>query len=181
LTLTVIGSDWAAGIEARARALVSVGEVAERWYSESIAYLARTPLRPERGRSHLLYGEWLRGEGRREDARHELTKAFDMFTAMDMTGFAERSRRELLANGAKVPKRDATTSDDLTAQEAQIAVLARDGLSNAEIAAQLFVSPRTVEWHLRKVFTKLNVSRRGQLGTALRRDRHSAEFLGPVR
>jgi DNA-binding CsgD family transcriptional regulator len=181
LTLTVTGSNWSAGVEARARALVNVGEPAERWYSESIACLARTPLRPEQARSHLLYGEWLRGEGRRVDARRELTKAFDMFTAMEMTGFAERSRRELLANGGKAPKRDVKTRDDLTAQEVQIARLARDGLSNTEIAARLFVSPRTVEWHLRKVFAKLNVSRRGQLVTALRDGRHSSEFPRPVR
>jgi DNA-binding CsgD family transcriptional regulator len=171
LTLTVAGSDWSAGFEARGRALVCVGEVAERWYSKSIACLARTPLRPEQARSHLLYGEWLRAEGRRMDARRELTKALEMFTTMDMTGFAERSRRELLANGAKAPKRDVKARDDLTAQEEQIARLARDGLSNTEIATRLFVSPRTVEWHLRKVFTKLNVSRRGQLGTALGNDR----------
>jgi ATP/maltotriose-dependent transcriptional regulator MalT len=161
--LTITGSDWAAGIEARGRALVSAGDVAERWYSESIECLARTPLRPECARSRLLYGEWLRRGGRRADARRELTKALEMFTTMDMTGFAERSRRELLAAGAKAPKRGAGTNDDLTAQEVQIARLASDGLSNAQIAAQLFVSPRTVEWHLRKIFTKLSISRRGQL------------------
>jgi DNA-binding CsgD family transcriptional regulator len=168
LTLTLTGSNWSAGIEARGRALVSGGEVAEQWYSESIACLARTPLRPEQARSHLLYGEWLRREGRPDDARRELTNAYEMLTAIGMTGYAERCREELLATGATMRKRDPETRGDLTSQEAQIAFLARDGMSNAEIATQLFLSPRTVEWHLRKVFTKLGIRRRGQLAVALR-------------
>jgi DNA-binding CsgD family transcriptional regulator len=168
LALTLPGSDWAAGLEARARALVSVGDVAEHWYSESIACLARTPLRPEHARSLLLYGEWLRREGRQDDARRELSAASQTLKAIGMTGYAERCRQELLATGATLRNRSRETRSDLTAQEAQIAFLARDGLSNAEIATQLFLSARTVEWHLRKVFAKLGVKRRGQLAVALR-------------
>jgi DNA-binding CsgD family transcriptional regulator len=168
------GSDWALGIEARSRALLSDGDSAEALYREAIEHLGRTRIRAELARAHLLYGEWLRREGRRVDARRELNEAHDMFTAMGAAGFAERTRRELLATGATVRKRTLETRDDLTAQEAQIAILARDGLSNPEIAAQLFVSPRTVEWHLGKVFSKLGISRRAQLGVALRDQRRPA-------
>ena len=129
--------------------------------------LGRTGIRPELARAHLLYGEWLRRVNRRADARSELTRAHKMFTAMGMDGFAERTGRELLATGTTVGRRAAETHDQLTAQEAQIARLARDGLSNQEIGAQLFLSTRTVEWHLRKVFTKLGVSSRGHLQQAL--------------
>jgi ATP/maltotriose-dependent transcriptional regulator MalT len=124
-------------------------------------------VRGELARAHLLYGEWLRRANRRIDARRELALADEMFTAMGMAGFAERTRRELLATGATVRRRTVDTSENLTAQEALVARLARDGLSNSEIGAQLFISARTVEWHLRKVFTKLGVSSRRQLKRAL--------------
>ena len=157
------GNDLALGVEARCRALLSDGETAERLYHEAIDRLGRTQLRPDLARAHLLYGEWLRRQGRRVDARQQLRTAYDMLTAIGMAAFAERARRELIATGEKVRKRTVETSDQLTAQEALIARLARDGLSNAEIGAQLFLSTRTVEWHLRKVFTKLGVSSRRQL------------------
>jgi DNA-binding CsgD family transcriptional regulator len=164
------GTDWALGIEARSRALLSDGERAEELFGKAIEHLGRTGVWVELARAHLLYGEWLRREGRRVDARVALTEAHEMFTSMGAAGFAERTRHELLATGATVRKRTVETRDDLTAQEAQIAFLARDGMSNLEIAAQLFVSPRTVEWHLGKVFSKLGISRRGQLGSAIHED-----------
>jgi DNA-binding CsgD family transcriptional regulator len=178
LTVTVSGSDWAAGVEARGRALVSAPEVAERWYAESIARLARTPLRPELARTHLAYGEWLRREGRRVDARGQLGAAYEMFAAMGAEAFAERARRELLATGEKVRKRELHTQHDLTPQEEHIARLARDGRTNAEIGAELFISVRTVEWHLRKVFTKLEITSRKGLNDALpSRGRAQGNFL----
>ena len=161
------GTDWALGVEARSRALVSEGDAAERLYREAIERLGRTRIRVALARSHLLYGEWLRREGRRMDSRGQLRTAHQMYTAMGMNGFAERARRELLATGETVRKRSVETLDELTAQEFQIARLAHDGLSNPEIGAQLFISPRTVEWHLRKVFTKLGISSRRELRTAL--------------
>jgi DNA-binding CsgD family transcriptional regulator len=162
------GSDWALGLEARCRALLSEGPDAESLYREAIERLSRTKLRAERARAHLLYGEWLRRESRRVDARAELTAAHDMLRSMGVEGFAERARRELLATGATARKRTTETRNDLTAQETQIARLARDGLSNSEIGAQLFISARTVEWHLRKIFGKLGISSRRQLrGAAL--------------
>jgi DNA-binding CsgD family transcriptional regulator len=157
------GTDWARGIEARSRALLSDGDTAERLYHEATDRLARTRLRPERARAHLLYGEWLRREGRRVDARQQLRIAHDMLGAIGMEAFAERARRELLATGETARKRTVETPDELTAQETQIARLAREGLSNHEIGTRLFISPRTVEWHLRKVFTKLGISSRKQL------------------
>jgi DNA-binding CsgD family transcriptional regulator len=160
-------TEWALGIETRSRALVSEGHRAEQLFLEAIDHLGRTRVRAELARAHLLYGEWLRRAGRRVDARRELTTAHEMFAAMGLAGFADRTRRELLATGATVRKRRPETRTDLTAQETQIATLARDGSSNTEIAAMLFVSPRTVEWHLRKVFTKLGISRRQQLRAAL--------------
>jgi ATP/maltotriose-dependent transcriptional regulator MalT len=160
------GTDWALGIEARSRALLSEGDFAEGRFREAIEHLSRTRVRGELARAHLLYGEWLRHTNRRLDARGELSTAYEMFSAMGIEGFAERTRRELLATGATVSKRNVDTRDDLTAQEAQIARLARDGLSNPEIGAQLFISARTVEWHLRKVFTKLGISSRRQLRRA---------------
>jgi len=160
-------ADWALGIRARSRALVSEREAAESLYREAVDRLGRTQLRPELARAHLLYGEWLRREGRRADARAQLRTAHDMLGAIGMEGFAERARRELLATGEKVRRRTADTRDQLTAQEAQIARLARDGLSNPEIGARLYISPRTVEWHLHKVFTKLGVTSRKQLEGAL--------------
>jgi DNA-binding CsgD family transcriptional regulator len=162
------GTDWARGVEARCRALVSEGHVAEDLFRESIERLGRTRLRPDLARAHLLYGEWLRRERRHTDARTELHVARDMFEQMGMEGFAERSHRELQATGETRRKR-AITSDPqtLTAQEAHIARLARDGHSNPEIGTRLFISTRTVEYHMQKVFTKLNVQSRGQLNRVL--------------
>jgi DNA-binding CsgD family transcriptional regulator len=161
------GTDLGLGLEARSRALVSEGAAAERLYREAIDRLGRTQLRPELGRAHLLYGEWLRRAGRRTDAREQLREAYEMLTVLGVDGFAGRARRELLATGQNVRKRRVGSTGDLTAQEAQIARLARDGLSNVEISTQLFLSPRTVEWHLRKVFAKLEISSRKQLHGAL--------------
>jgi DNA-binding NarL/FixJ family response regulator len=164
------GNDVALGIDARCRALLSDGVAAEDLYREAIDRLSRTSLRPELARAHLLFGEWLRREGRRVDAREQLRSAYELFVAIGMEAFAERARHELAATGAKVRRRSPETRDELTPQEEQIARLAREGLSNPEIGAQLFISARTVEWHLRKVFTKLNISSRRQLRTALRGD-----------
>jgi ATP/maltotriose-dependent transcriptional regulator MalT len=161
-------TEFALGIEARSRALLSHGAAADALYREAIERLARTRLRPELARAHLLYGEWLRREQHRVHAREQLRAAHAQFTSIGMEAFAERTRRELVATGEKVRKRTVETRDELTAQEHQIAQMARDGLSNAEIGAQLFVSPRTVEWHLRKVFTKIGIHSRRELGNALR-------------
>ena len=168
----IIGTDWALGIEARSRALLSEAAVAERLYSEAIEHLERTMARVELARAHLLYGEWLRREGRRVDARAQLRTAYDQLTSIGAEAFAERARKELLATGEKVRKRTPETRDDLTAQERQIAQLARGGLSNPglsnpEIGARLFLSPRTVEWHLRNVFNKLDIRSRRELADAL--------------
>jgi DNA-binding CsgD family transcriptional regulator len=160
------GTDWGLGTEARSRALLSDGENADRLYREAIERFGRTKLRPELARAHLLYGEWLRREGRRSRAREQLRTAHHMFAAMGMEAFAERTRRELVATGETVRKRSAETRDELTPQEEQIARLARDGLSNTGIGAQLFLSSRTVEWHLRKVYTKLGISSRRELWAA---------------
>ena len=164
------GTDAALGIEARSRALLSYGVAADDLYRVAIDRLGRTRLRPELARAHLLCGEWLRREGRRADAREQLRAAHDLFTAIGMEAFAERAGRELAATGEKVRKRSPDTRDELTPQEEQIARLARDGLSNPEIAAQLFVSARTVEWHLSNVFFKLGIASRRQLRTALPED-----------
>ncbi len=161
------GTDFAVGIEARCRALVSDGAAAEDLYREASDRLSRTRLRPELARAQLLYGEWLRREQRRVDAREQLRAAHMRFRSIGMEAFAERARKELLATGETVRKRTVETRDDLTAQERQIARLAGEGLSNAEIAARLFVSPRTVEWHLRKVFTKLGIRSRRELTSAI--------------
>jgi ATP/maltotriose-dependent transcriptional regulator MalT len=160
-------TDWALGIGARSRALLSTGDIAERGFREAVGHLSRARLHGELARAHLLHGEWLRQANRRVDARRELTRAYEMFTAMGMEGFAERTRRQLLATGAAVRQRAADAVEQLTEQEALIARLARDGLSNPEIGAQLVISARTVEWHLRKIFTKLGVSSRRQLQRAL--------------
>ncbi|SCL30465.1 regulatory protein, luxR family [Micromonospora rhizosphaerae] len=161
------GTDFGLGIEARSRALLSKGETAESLYGEAIDRLGRTQLRPELARAHLLYGEWLRRENRRADARAQLRTAHDMLATMGAQAFAERARRELLATGETVRKRAIETVSTLTAQEAAIARLACDGHTNLEIGAQLFLSARTVEWHLRKVFGKLGLNSRRELKAAL--------------
>lgn len=165
---TLEGADWAAGLEARCRALVTEGGDAEGWYIEAVEHLGRTPFRTDVARAHLLYGEWLRREGRRTDAREQLSAAYEMFAVMGAEAFVERARRELMATGQKVRKRSGPSSalNELTSQEEHIARLARDGRSNAEIAAELFLSVRTVEWHLRKIFVKLGVASRHELRTA---------------
>jgi DNA-binding CsgD family transcriptional regulator len=161
------GTDWGLGIEARSRALLSEGEAAERLYREGIERVGRTRIRVELARAQLHYGEWLRRENRRVDAREQLRPAYDAFASMGAEGFAERARRELVATGEKARKRRDETRDQLTAQEEQIARLAGEGLSNPEIGAQLFISPRTVEYHLHKVFSKLGISSRNQLDLVL--------------
>lgn len=162
------GTDWARGVEARSRALLSEGAEAERLYQEAIDRLGRTRMRAELARAHLLYGEWLRRERRRIDAREQLRIAHGMLDAIGMEAFAERARRELRATGETARKRTAAVSgEQLTAQETQIARLARDGLSNPEIGARLFISARTVQYHLRKVFAKAGISSRSQLDRVL--------------
>jgi DNA-binding CsgD family transcriptional regulator len=160
-------TNWVVGIESRVRALLSAGEQADSFYRDSIDKLSRTRIRAELARTHLLYGEWLRRERRRLDAREQLRTAHDMLQAMGMEAFANRARRELQATGETALKRTAGTRTGLTAQEAQIARLARDGLSNPEIGARLFISTRTVQYHLSKVFAKLDISSRSQLDRPL--------------
>ncbi len=161
------GTDWILGVEARARALVAAPGDADELYRQATERLGRTGVRSELARAHLLYGEWLRREGRRVDARIQLRAAYDLFTSIGMEAFAERARGELAATGEKVRKRTAETRDDLTAQERQIAELARDGFSNPEIGARLFLSRRTVQYHLGKVFGKLGIRSRNELASAL--------------
>jgi DNA-binding CsgD family transcriptional regulator len=157
------GTDWALGVEARCQALLSTGDAAESQYLQAIERLDRTPNRPEAARAHLLFGEWLRRENRRVDARQQLRAAFEALSAMGMDGFAERARRELLATGEAVRKRTVDTATELTDQEACVARLVAEGLTNVEIGAKLFISDRTVEWHLGKVFTKRGISSRREL------------------
>jgi DNA-binding CsgD family transcriptional regulator len=159
----VIRSGWATGMEARVRALLSDGEVADGQYRQSIEHLSGTRLRLELARSHLLYGEWLRRERRRLDAREHLRTALEAFGSMGAEAFARRAQRELLASGERARKRTVDTLDQLTPQEAQIAHLAANGQTNREISAQLFISPSTVEYHLHKVFRKLAVRSRTEL------------------
>lgn len=161
---SVSESDWGLGIAARSRALLSEGDVADALYREAIERLGRSPLRTELARAHLLYGEWLRRESRRSAAREQLRAAHDLLTEIGMDAFAERARRELIATGEHVNRRSVETRDRLTAQEEQVARLAREGLSNAEIGARLYISPRTVQYHLHKVFRKLEITSRTQLG-----------------
>jgi DNA-binding CsgD family transcriptional regulator len=161
------GTDWALGVEARSRALLSNGPVADGLYRDALERLGRTRIRIDLARAHLLYGEWLRRERRRTDAREQLRTAYEMFETMGAEAFADRAERELLATGERARKRTVETRERLTAQEAQVARLARDGLSNPEIGARLFISPRTVEYHLHKVFIKLGIGSRSELANAL--------------
>jgi len=164
---TRVGTNWARGLQARADALLSDGDAAEAQYRESIERLGLTIHRPHLARSHLVYGEWLRRQKRRVDARTELRSAHELFSSMGAAAFTERARRELLATGERARRRVDETRGNLTPQEAQIARLAADGYTNPEIGAQLFLSPRTVEYHLRKVYPKLGISSRRQLRTAV--------------
>jgi DNA-binding CsgD family transcriptional regulator len=168
-------TDWALGIEARVRALLANGEAADSCYRQSIERLGRTRIRAELARSHLLYGEWLRRQGRRTDARAQLRIAHEMLDTIGMRAFAERARRELLATGETVVGRSVKTVTMLTVQETSIARLARDGRTNREIGAQLFLASRTVEWHLRKIFTKLGITSRRELRVALAQLGHDDE------
>ncbi len=161
------GTDYGLGVEARSRALISDDEAAEGLYREAIERLGRTELRADQARAHLLYGEWLRRAQQRREAREQLRAARDMFADMGMAAFAERARRELVATGERVRKRGALARDQLTPRESQVAGLASEGLSNSEIAARLFLSPSTVEWHLKKVFAKLGIASRHGLRDAL--------------
>jgi DNA-binding CsgD family transcriptional regulator len=168
-------TDWAMGVEALSSALLSNGETADRLYRDAIERLRRTRVRTALARTHLVYGEWLRRERRRLDARDQLRTAHEMFTTMGAEAFAGRAALELRATGERARKRTVETREELTAQEAQIAKFARDGLSNPEIASRLFISPRTVEYHLRKVFAKLNISSRRELARALPSEPHAAQ------
>ena len=171
-------TEWALGLDARIRALASDGDHPDALYQESVDRLRRTPIRAQVARTHLLYGEWLRRRGRRLDAREQLRTAYAMFEEMGMAGFAERTRRELAATGETARRRTPSAVvegvEALTPQEAQIARLARDGLSNPEIGARLFISSRTVQYHLKKVFAKLDISSRGQLYRVLEDDAASS-------
>jgi DNA-binding CsgD family transcriptional regulator len=166
-TTRASGTDWALGVEARSRALVSGGENAEACYREAIDCLGRTRLRVDLGRAHLLYGEWLRRQQRRRDARDQLDRAHDIFDSAGAAAFAQRARIELRASGGHARNRTAGTHDALTAQEALIARLAGAGATNPQVAAKLFISPATVAYHLRKVFTKLGISSRSELAGVL--------------
>jgi DNA-binding CsgD family transcriptional regulator len=170
----ISGTDLALGLAARSQALMSEGESAEVLYREALSRLARTGGPFDLARAHLLYGEWLRRERRRVDAREQLRTAHQMFDKIGAEAFAERSQRELLATGERARKRSVETLDELTSQEIQIARMARDGLSNPEIGERLFISARTVKYHLRKVFTKLGISSRNELGRALPREPNEA-------
>ena len=166
-TTRASGTNFGLGLEARCRALLSSGAVADELYREAIDRLGRTRLRPDLARAHLLYGEWLRRQGQRVDARGQLRTAHDMLAAIGMEAFAERARRELIATGERVRKRSAQTRGQLTPQEEHIARLARGGRTSPEIGAQLFLSARTVEWHLGNIFTKLGIGSRRELRVAL--------------
>jgi DNA-binding CsgD family transcriptional regulator len=166
-TTGAAGTDWGLGVQACARALASSGTAAEDAYQEAIQLLGRTSVAAHLARAHLVYGEWLRRQKRRTDARAQLRIATEMFARMGAHSFARRAARELAATGERVPARDSRPVAQLTPQESQIARLAADGQSNPDIAAQLFISPRTVEYHLHKIFTKLDISSRGQLTRAL--------------
>ncbi|HKA03546.1 MAG TPA: LuxR C-terminal-related transcriptional regulator, partial [Acidimicrobiales bacterium] len=173
------GTEWALGIEARSRALLSAGAAAEGLYREAIERLARTRVRVHLARAHLVYGEWLRRERRGSDARDQLRAAHDLFDRFGTDAFAERARRELSATGETVRKRTVEARDTLTPQESQVARLAAEGLTNPEIGAQLFISARTAEYHLHKVFAKLGVTSRRQLRPRLERLGHRADSVRP--
>jgi len=175
------GTDWALGAAARSRALLADGRAADELYGEALGRLGRTRMAAHLARARLCYGEWLRRQNRRVEARSQLRPAYEAFTSMGAQGFAERARRELVATGEKVRKRSEDTRADLTPQEAEIAQLARDGLTNAQIGAQLFIGARTVEWHLRKVFGKLDIGSRRELDGALRRQEGAEEGVNPAR
>jgi DNA-binding CsgD family transcriptional regulator len=162
------GTNWALGILARSSALLGNGQAADALYREAIERLGRCRIVVHLARAHLVYGEWLRRENRRMDAREQLRIAYEMLSRMGAEAFAERARRELLATGETVHKRTIETRDVLTVQEAQVARLAAEGRTNPEIGSQLFISPRTAEYHLHKVFTKLGISSRRALRSALR-------------
>ncbi len=166
-TTAASGTDWGLGMQARSRAIVSAGPDAEELYTEAIARLGRTRIVTHLARAHLLYGEWLRREKRRIDARAQLPDRGEMFAGMGADGFAGRAERELAATGERVSRRTIRPVAELTPQEAQIARLASDGHSNPEIAARLFISPRTVEYHLHKIFAKLDIGSRAQLARAI--------------
>ena len=174
------GTDWALGTEARSRALVSDGAAAEHLYREAIDRLGRTRLCVELGRAHLVYGEWLRRQRRKRDARDQLGSAYELFDSIGAAAFADRARIELRAIGGYARQRAVEARDPLTAQEALIARLAGDGASNPQIAAQLFISPATVAYHLRKVFTKLGVSSRSQLASAVCQAQTASSVAGQV-
>jgi DNA-binding CsgD family transcriptional regulator len=162
------GTNWVLGTQARSHALLCEGDAAERRYREAISRFGKTRLRVDLARAHLVYGEWLRRERRRNDAREQLREAHGMLEAMGIAAFAERAGRELRAAGGTTHKPTLPArNEELTAQEAQIARMARDGLSNPEIGTRLFISARTVQYHLRKVFTKLGITSRSQLDRVL--------------
>jgi DNA-binding CsgD family transcriptional regulator len=167
VTTAPSGTHWAAGLECLCRALIAADDGAEALFAESLEHLAHTRIATSFARARLLYGEWLRRQGRRIDARDQLRAARDMFASMGAEAFAARAERELAATGERIRRRAATPAVQLTAQETQIVRLAMDGQSNSEIAAQLFISPRTVEYHLHKIFTKLGITSRNQLSRAL--------------
>ncbi len=164
---TASGTHWALGVQARSRALVTGGDDADAAFGEAISWLEQTQVRAELARTHLLYGEWLRRERRRIEARDHLRTAHRMLEAMGMESFAERARHELFATGETARRRSTPDTQELTAQEMLIAQLARDGLSNPEIGSRLFISARTVQYHLRKVFVKLDITSRSQLDRVL--------------
>ncbi len=164
------GTEWARGIEARSRALLAEGRTADDLYREAIERLGRCRVVLELARAHLVYGEWLRRERRRIEAREQLRIAHEMFAAMGAQSFAHRAQRELLATGERARRRSGETADLLTTQEQQVTHMARDGRSNQDIGGQLFISPKTVEYHLHKAFTKLGISSRHQLEHVLARD-----------
>jgi DNA-binding CsgD family transcriptional regulator len=171
------GTIWAKGTEARASALLADGESAEQLHRTAIEALGQSRVGAHLARARLGYGEWLRRENRRVDARVQLHEAYDVFATMGASGFADRARRELLASGEKVRKRRDDTRDELTPQERQIARLARDGRTNPEIGAELYISPRTVEWHLGQVYAKLGISSRKELRAALRSPSQDATLV----